>query len=170
MNTETPKYILVVDDEEDIRDYFEMALEDAGFEVDTAIDGFAAMKSVKKRRPDLISLDLVMPKHSGVRFFRDMQKDKELSKIPVMIVTGHARDDMGKADFESMVMSGAGLCLEKPVKPHTYVAAVSKMLNIEPPELPPDESEDLRGEIAKSLEGADPEALRQALETLKKKD
>jgi len=169
MSPEMQKYILVVDDEADVRNYLQTALEDAGFKVGTAEDGFEAMESVKRNRPDLISLDLVMPKCSGARFYHELRRDKELSRIPVMILTGHAKDDLGKTDFEAMIMSGAGLCLEKPVKPATYVAAVCKMLNIEPPELSVDKSNELRNEISKSLLQADPEELQKALEALKKK-
>ena len=49
-----------------------------------------------------------MPSHSGAKFYRDLKKDKKLSKIPVLIVTGHARDELGKADFNEMTMSGPG--------------------------------------------------------------
>ena len=169
MSPEMQKYILVVDDEADVRNDLQTALEDAGFKVGTAKDGFEAMESVKRNRPDLISLDLVMPKCSGARFYHELRRDKELSKIPVMILTGHAKDDLGRTDFESMIMSGSGLCLEKPVKPDTYVAAVCRMLDIEPPELPADKSENLRNEISKSLLQADPEELKKVLEALKKK-
>jgi len=83
MDNNSKKRILVVDDESDVREYLQLALEDAGFEVETACDGLEALEKVRKNPPNLISLDLVMPKHSGVKFYRDIQKDKEYSKIPV---------------------------------------------------------------------------------------
>ncbi len=163
------KFILVVDDEEDVRNYLSAALEDAGFRVKTAVDGSDAMEKIKQEKPDLISLDLVMPKHSGAKFYHELQKERQYSKIPVLIVTGHARDDLGKADFESMTMSGSGVYLEKPVKPQSYVNAVSRLLGIEPPEVNADSgAEQLRGELSKSLADADPEALQRALDALKK--
>jgi CheY-like chemotaxis protein len=163
------KFILVVDDEADVRNYLKTALLDAGFKVKTANDGLETLEMGRDEPPDLISLDLVMPKHYGAKFYRELQKDKKLSKIPVLIVTGHARDDLGRADFESLTMSGQGIYLEKPVKPKTYVAAVSKLLGMEPPEIKADDPDNLRGEISKSLAGADPEALKRALDALKKK-
>lgn len=124
------KTILVVDDEEDVRKFLSAALIEAGFTVVTACDGFEALEQVRKEIPDLISLDLVMPKKSGVRFYREMTKNKAWSNIPIIIVTGHARDDLGKADLRELTMSGPGVYLEKPVKPTNYIAAIKKILNL----------------------------------------
>ncbi len=125
------KFVLVVDDEEDVRNFLKTVLLDAGFEADTANDGYEALQKVKSRIPDLISLDLVMPKHSGAKFFRELKKHKEWSRIPIIIVTGHAQDDLGKADLEELTMSGPGIYLEKPVKPANYIAAICKILGID---------------------------------------
>lgn len=168
MNSEAQKCILVVDDEADVREYLRMALEDAGFTVKTASNGLEALDIVTRSLPDLISLDLVMPLHSGVKFYRDLQKDKCFSKIPVLIVTGHARDAMGRADFEEMTMSGPGIYLEKPVHPDTYVSAVRQLLGIEGPQ-PTQQPGDLRNQLEKALSGADHDALQRALDALKNK-
>jgi len=169
MSDEKRKRILVVDDEADVRDYLKTALEDAGFMVETAVDGLEAMNSVRREVPDLISLDLVMPRHSGAKFYRELQKDKRLSKIPVLIVTGHARDDMGRADFEEMTMSGPGIYLEKPVRPFSYVSAVSKLLGMESPAESEPAPDELRREVSSALPGASQEALQRALDALRKK-
>ena len=170
MSDDRQKHVLVVDDEPDVRDYLCSALADAGFAVETAADGLEALEMTRSHPPDLISLDLVMPRHSGAKFFRELQKDRQLSKIPVLIVTGHARDELGKADFEEMTMSGPGVYLEKPVRPDTYVAAVRRLLGTEDREAPvPAEPEDLRREISYALSGADRETLQRALDALRKK-
>ncbi len=164
--------ILVVDDEDDVRNYLSAALSDAGFIISTASDGAEALKALENEIPDLISLDLVMPKHSGIQFYRDMKKKKEFSSIPVLIVTGHAHDDLGKVDFDAMTMQGPGIYLEKPVKPAQYVQSVCKILGIDPPEgyiTSEPESGDLKDELKKSMENADPDALQRALDALKKK-
>ena len=168
MNKVQAKRVLVVDDEEDLRAYLQAALEDAGFAVETACDGLQALESVRRDPPDLISLDLVMPRHSGARFYHHLLKDKALSKIPVLIVTGHARDDLGRADFNEMTMSGPGVYLEKPVRPDTYVEAVRRLLGMESPSQPAP-CADLRQEVSHALAGADSETLRRALEFLKKR-
>jgi len=131
MADQPKKTILVVDDEADVRNFLKAALLEAGFEVVTAEDGLAALAEVEKRIPDLISLDLVMPKKSGARFYRELMKRKEFAKIPVIIVTGHARDDLGKSDLKELTMSGPGIYLEKPVKPDNYVAAIKKTLGLD---------------------------------------
>jgi CheY-like chemotaxis protein len=169
MSEKDRKCILVVDDEADVRDYLRMALEDAGFEVTTAADGLEALGKVRQVKPDLISLDLVMPRHSGARFYHELQKDRELARIPVLIVTGHARDDLGRADFEELTMSGPGIYLEKPVHPDSYVAAVRKLLGIESPSTTAPDAEALRSELAEALAGADSETLTRALNLIRKK-
>jgi CheY-like chemotaxis protein len=169
MGENSTKLILVVDDEKPVRDYLGMALEDAGFRVNTAGDGYEALESIQQELPDLISLDLVMPKHSGVRFRQDLKKNKEWSKIPILIVTGHARDDLGKADFDELTVSGPGVYLEKPVKPVTYVAAVRKQLGMEPLESSADDTNGLRAELSEVLAGAPAGALAEALRILKEK-
>lgn len=170
MNIGQSKRVLVVDDESDIREYLKSALIDAGFLVDVAADGQQALEMVWRNPPDLISLDLVMPRHSGVQFYQSIQKDKLFSKIPVLIVTGHARDDLGRADFEKMMMSGLGVYLEKPVRPGTYVAAVCQLLGIETQGLPEAEAEDLRRELSRALSDADRGAMQRALDALRKKE
>ena len=90
------KTILVVDDEDDVRNYLKTALEDAGFNVNTATNGKEALEQVEKQRPDMISLDLVMPEHSGFEFYQKLQRNKEYKNIPTLIVTGHAHDELGK--------------------------------------------------------------------------
>jgi len=165
------KTVLVVDDEEDVRNYLSMALMDAGFNVITANDGFEALKQVKEHKPDLISLDLVMPKRSGVKFYRDMTKNKEYGKIPIIIVTGHARDDLGKSDLKELTMSGPGIYLEKPVKPFNYIAAIKKLLGMETTEDEQETAEqiDLQNELKNIIDDADSDTLKKLKELLKKK-
>lgn len=167
--TESEKHILVVDDEEDVRSYLKAALEDAGFIVETAVDGADGLQKARRNPPALVSLDLVMPKASGIKLFRELRKDPALSKVPVLTVTGHARDDLGRSDFEEMTMSGPGIYLEKPVSPAAYVSAVRRMLDIPEPAEAPDSSRDLKGEIERALCGANQEALQHALDALKHK-
>jgi len=165
------KTILVVDDEPDVREYLRTVLEDAGFNVITAGDGEEALEIIHRERPDFISLDLIMPRKSGHKLLYELKKDKELSRIPVLIVTAHARDELGKDSLEDLlsnrVMSGPGTYLEKPVNPLSYVRSIQRALGIEESK----EAEDkltLKDELQQELQGADTDALRQALEALKK--
>jgi two-component system alkaline phosphatase synthesis response regulator PhoP len=165
------KTILVVDDEPDVRNYLQMILEDAGFRVVTAGDGQEALELIRHDRPDFISLDLIMPRKSGHKLLFELKRDRELARIPVLIVTAHARDELGKKALQevldSRVMSGPGTYLEKPVNPNSYVRAIQRALGIEtPPEA--EKKGDLKDELQKSLRGASVEAMREALEMLRK--
>jgi DNA-binding response OmpR family regulator len=172
MTDEDKKTILVVDDEEDVRKYLSMALTAAGFNIITASDGDQALEQIKKRKPDLISLDLVMPKKSGAKFHRELVKNKDWAKIPVLIVTGHARDDLGKADLKNLTMSGPGIYLEKPVKPDNYIAAIKKLLNLDATEEEQHLGEKikLQSELKNLIDDADPDMLEKLKAMMKKKN
>jgi CheY-like chemotaxis protein len=169
MATTKDKTILVVDDEPNVRLYLQAILDDAGFSVITAGDGEEALKIIREKHPDFISLDLVMPRKSGHKLLYELRKDPALSQIPVLIVTAHAQDEMGREDLcdllENRVMSGPGTYLEKPVSPDAYVHAIRRALGI-------DESKDLanrkslKEQLTHSLQSASPEAMRRALEAL----
>ena len=166
------KTVLVVDDEPNVRDYLAQILRDAGFNVVTASDGGEALELIRKRRPDFISLDLVMPRKSGHKLLYELRKDKNLSRIPVVIVTAHAQDELGQDDLqdimENRVISGPGVYLEKPVKPSDYVRCVQRAVGIEETEDVEDRI-NLQEELKQQLAKAEPHALRRALESLKKK-
>lgn len=169
MTQEINKTVLVVDDEDDVRLFLTTALIEAGFHVEQACDGLEALQQVNKKKPDLISLDLVMPKHSGVKFYHELTKNKEWASIPIIIVTGHARDDLGRADLKELTMSGPGIYLEKPVKPANYIAAIKKLLCVEvsPEEDEAAEAVAMQNELKNLVDEADPETLRKIKALLK---
>jgi two-component system alkaline phosphatase synthesis response regulator PhoP len=170
------KTILVVDDEPDTVLFLQTLLEDAGFRVVTARDGDEALEKVKAGKPDFISLDLVMPRKSGIRFFYELRKNKEWSKIPVVIVTGQARDEAVKRDLDDMfsgrVVSGPRTYLEKPVKAEHYVNMIKQELGIEitkTGEAAAGDEAELRDELRAMAGMADLDALKEALRILKDK-
>jgi len=176
MSTVERKYVLVVDDEPDVRSYLSAILEDSGYEVGTAGDGGTALEMVTDRAPDLISLDLVMPGKSGAKFLYALRKNREWSRIPVIIVTGHAHDAEGKPDLEGILagkaISGPETCLEKPVTPEGYVSAVRRQLGLtqestSTPAPVKSSADDMRAELKKQLDEADPETVRKVLVMLK---
>ena len=97
------KTILVVDDEPNVRQYLATVLQDAGFNVVTAGDGVEALEMIQKSIPDFISLDLIMPKKSGHKLLHELRRNKQWSRIPVLIVTAHAQDELGKADLQDLL-------------------------------------------------------------------
>lgn len=165
------KKILVVDDESDVREFLKAALVEAGFEVRVAEDGDIALEKIKKEIPDLISLDLVMPHKSGAKLYRELSKHKDWSKIPVIIVTGHARDDLGKADLKELTMSGPGIYLEKPVKPNNYIAAVKNILKMDTTEEEKNVADMVRlqNDLKNTIDNADPDTLKKLKEIINEK-
>jgi len=115
--TEKQKTILVVEDDADTVTYLSTLLEDAGYSTVAAEDGDDALEKVRTNRPDLISLDITMPKKSGVRFYRDMKESEEWKSIPIIIVTGIS------SDFEKFISTRRHLA-----PPEGYV---SKPIDIE---------------------------------------
>jgi DNA-binding response OmpR family regulator len=161
--------VLVVDDEADVRAFLSAALIEAGFDVVTAEDGFEALERVQEQIPDLISLDLVMPRKSGVKFHRELVKNKKWSHVPILIVTGHGRDDLGKADLKELTMSGPGIYLEKPVKPTNYIAAIKRILKLDATDEEgrlADQTE-LQSELKTLVDDADTETLKKIREMLR---
>lgn len=81
------KRILIVEDEELIAELLEKKLKKEGYEILVAKDGEEGLILIKKEKPDLILLDIVMPKMGGFEVMEEMQKDEELKKIPVIIIS-----------------------------------------------------------------------------------
>ncbi len=82
------KKIILVDDEEDIILYFQTALEDAGYEALTASNVPEGLQLIRREKPDLVCLDILMPRESGVSLYQKLKNDPELGKIPVLITSG----------------------------------------------------------------------------------
>ena len=166
------KTILVVDDEPDVLAYLTMVLEDSGFKVMSARDGNEALECIKQKKPDFISLDLVMPHKSGIKFYHELRKNKEWSDIPVIIVTAHARDDLGRGDLEEILegrtYSGRQVYLEKPVKAADFIRMVKRELGIPVEETTEDTHKTTREEINTLLDHADQTLLDKIARELKK--
>ena len=79
--------ILVVDDDADGREALRDVLEDAGYDVQTARDGHAALQQLLVARPALVILDLLMPGMSGNALYDELQRSPDLAKIPVLVAT-----------------------------------------------------------------------------------
>ena len=88
------KTILVVDDEKDLRDAIATALSYEGFEILTAADGEEGLACALEKQPDLIFLDIMMPKMDGVELLKQLRADSWGKKVPVIVMT--AIDSMEK--------------------------------------------------------------------------
>ena len=161
--------VLVVDDEPHVRHYLKMVLQDAGFTALTAGDGQEGLEMVRAHRPDFVSVDLAMPRKTGRRMLMEMKRDPELSRIPVVIVTAHARDALGSkvlAELEDAGYLGSpDGYLEKPVAASRFLEVVQRALgNDDSRDTPTLEA--LRSALHSRIADASPEALKRALEVL----
>ena len=81
------KYILIVDDDPDMVETVGMMLESKGYEVGKAYDGIEGEESIKERRPDLVVLDVMMPRKNGYVLCAELKKNKETRDIPIVLLT-----------------------------------------------------------------------------------
>jgi DNA-binding response OmpR family regulator len=108
------KKILIVDDEQDPRTYLETLFQENGYETATADDGDVAFEILKEFKPDLVSLDIIMPSETGQKFYRKLCKDSEFSKTPVIICSGVTRyKELFSRDHATMPKPFA--FIEKPI-------------------------------------------------------
>lgn len=135
MTLASEKKILVVDDEPDVRDFISACLEDAGFQIRSAIDGVDALEKIEEEIPDLMTLDMVMPRKSGLSLMRKLRKNDRWKDIPVIIITAHAKDELAQDDVKELLVSSESKqnnrhLLEKPIVPSRLIDLVCGILNV----------------------------------------
>jgi len=121
------KKILVVDDEPAIVDIIEDLLNRSGFETAAAYDAIEAEAAIKHRKPDLILLDIMLPKIDGFAFLKKLKENPEFKEIPVICVTVRSE----KEDVEKGKSLGAVDYIIKPFDPENLIARVKKALNLD---------------------------------------
>ncbi len=114
------KKILIIDDEADVRRYLSAILVKHGFETVTANDGVEGLEVARRERPDLVTLDLMMPNQSGTDFYRNLVKDKELGETPVIVVSG--------LPGRHLAVKQPAAVFDKPIDPEQFLAAVRSAL------------------------------------------
>ncbi|MDI6857046.1 MAG: response regulator [Dehalococcoidia bacterium] len=124
--------ILVVDDDPDILEAVALILESQGYEVITARDGIEGLASLRAEQPDLMILDLMMPKMDGFAVCKELQ-DPRWSKykdIPILILTS-VREEASRRRYE--LETGLALdvddYVEKPMSPDVLLKRVSTLIN-----------------------------------------
>lgn len=83
------KKILIVDDEPDIVTYLSLLLENNGYIVVSACDGRRGLEMARTEAPDLVCLDIMMPKKSGVALYQEIKTDPKLKKLPCVIISAY---------------------------------------------------------------------------------
>lgn len=118
------KRILIVDDEANIARIIKFNLEQEGFEVETASDGLMALSRVKEASPDLIVLDLIMPKMDGWEVAQHLKQDPATARIPILILSI-------VQDREKGQQAGAAGYLLKPFSMDDLLREVRGLLGME---------------------------------------
>jgi DNA-binding response OmpR family regulator len=125
-NTPITGRVLIADDNQQNRELLEAYLADDGHEILMSVDGQQTLDVVQRELPDLILLDIMMPKLSGYEVCQRLKKDAKTSGIPVLMVT--ALKDTG--DIERAVAAGADDFLSKPVHRLELVTRVRSLLRV----------------------------------------
>ena len=121
------KKILLVDDEKALTYSIKLLLESYQFEVETAHDGQAALDISRRKKYDLIILDLMLPSLDGHKICRMLKFDVKYRHIPIIILTARYK----KADEDLSYEVGADAFITKPFELQTLINTVKKLLNIE---------------------------------------
>jgi twitching motility two-component system response regulator PilH len=142
--------ILIVEDSDESVAYLSEILEEHGYQYSVAGDGKTAIEAMRSELPDLVLLDIMMPRKSGVAVFQQMKRDPKLEKVPVIIITGASQatgvemktgmekpketynDDLAREfgvqlreQLQSLTPEGF---LEKPVEPEQLVSKIESLL------------------------------------------
>ncbi len=126
------KKILLVDDDPDFVEGARMVLEKSDFEVVTASSGKECLERIKEEQPDLILLDIMMPKKSGFEVCKELKSNIEYNRIPVVMLTA-LKQKLSRTSYSI----GEGLeleaedYLEKPIEPKVLVSRLKKILEKE---------------------------------------
>ena len=125
------KRVLIIEDDRDIVELVRYNLANEGFQVSAAGDGSAGLAAVKKSPPDVLLLDLMLPKLSGLEICKEIRRDAALNRLPILMLT--ARGD--EADRVVGLEMGADDYVTKPFSPRELVARVKALLRrAEPPD------------------------------------
>ncbi len=127
------KLVLIVDDDEAMRDLIEFVVKKEGFRIEKAGDGEDALQKARTLSPDLILLDLMLPKLGGFEILRELQSDETVN-IPIVIVTGRYTE----RSTSEMIKQEPNVkdFIEKPLKPQIVLGVLHRILKTRPP-LPP---------------------------------
>lgn len=116
--------VLIVEDFADSREMYVEFLSANGFEVTAAEDGLQALHSIEQRSPDVVVLDVALPKLDGLSVLRRLRADQRYASLPVLTLSA----SLG-VDYQRLAMAaGATEALEKPCLPDELLAAVQKAL------------------------------------------
>ena len=125
MNQEKPRArVLVVDDEPDLVRILQFGLKAAGYEVESATDGQEGLKKAREMKPDIILLDLMLPKLDGYKVCRLLKFDERFKQIPIIILSARTQE----GDQTLALEMGANRFITKPYNFSEILAHVEELL------------------------------------------
>src|SRR5271169_7001027 len=118
------KRILIIEDDRDIVELVRYNLASEGFEVSSATDGSSGLAQLRKTPPDLLLLDLMLPKMPGLEVCKEIRRDTALNRLPILMLTARGEE----ADRVIGLEMGADDYVTKPFSPRELVARVKALL------------------------------------------
>ena len=100
MDKDKKASVLIIEDDSYISDMYRIKLESENFEVTTAEDGIAGLKILRKQKPDIVLLDIVMPKVDGFNILKTIKRNPELKEIPIVLLTNLSQKENVERGFE----------------------------------------------------------------------
>jgi CheY-like chemotaxis protein len=147
----TGKEVLIVDDSDENVAFMSEILEEMGHSYRVARNGKEGMQALQEKQPDLVLLDIMMPRKSGVKVFQEMKRDPQLEKVPIIVVTGLGEvtgvdietgqeDDKGSYQDDMVRRFGVALrkqlsgltpdgLVEKPIDPPLLISKINELLS-----------------------------------------
>ncbi|MBI9082235.1 MAG: response regulator [Desulfobacterales bacterium] len=127
------KKVVVVDDDPDVRLFNATVVEECGHTPLAAENGAQGLDLVRNESPDLVILDVLMPKQSGIKMYRELKTDKALKHIPVIVLSGIARRSFLKsqqalAEFGGVTVPEPAAYVEKPATADELAAVIAGIL------------------------------------------
>jgi len=119
------KKIMIIDDEMDMQIYLQTLFKKAGYETVAVSNGAEALEKIADVQPDLITLDILMPKKSGLNFFQALRELANMAEVPVIVVSGVTKHS---EFFEKDNLGGPTLFVEKPIEPDSLLGQVRELL------------------------------------------
>jgi len=120
-------HVLIVEDDTFLANIYKTKFEMEGFKVSQAGDGEQAVKEAKKKKPDIILLDILLPKMDGYTVLNTLKQDEEVKNIPVIMLTNLGQKDDVEKGIE---MGAADYLIKAHFKPSETVEKVRKVLKI----------------------------------------
>ncbi|MDX1607608.1 MAG: response regulator [Candidatus Spechtbacterales bacterium] len=121
-----PKKIILVEDDPFLSEIYITKFEEAGYVVEVADDGEEGLEKIKSGKPDIILLDIILPKLTGLEIMEALQKDGTLENTPVIVLSNLGSDEDVK---KAMDMGARGYLVKSQYTPSEVVARVEDMIN-----------------------------------------